>query len=449
MATITRENIAPLQDKITVLLAKEDYYNNFEKSLKNYAKTANVPGFRKGMVPVGMVKKMYGQSVFNEEIIRSASMELENYLKKEAIAIFAKPMLSVDATPLNMDMSQPTDCSFSFDIGIKPNFSIPAIDQKMPIKQYHIEVSADTIEKETANIQKRYGAPEDIEEVLNNENIVYAEFKSGDAEPVNETALLERYPEALQKLFIGKKANDTFSFVPNELLKDNELHGFLHNVIKNETAAAVPVKVTLTKAAKMILANLDENLFAQVFPNAEIKDEKAFKEQLASELTKELAGISKTRLDNEIYELLVHNTPMELPVNFLKRWLKEGQEKLKTDEEVEKEYPGFEHQLRWTLISDKVMVENKIEVSFDEVNADVKARVMQYFGAQNADDAPWLEGYLNKILKDEKTLNETYQRLLFDKLFHHLKGQMNLQEQKISEEEFMKLADPHATHHHH
>ncbi|MBL7712961.1 MAG: trigger factor family protein, partial [Chitinophagaceae bacterium] len=120
MASVIRENIAKLQDKITVKVTKEDFMPSFEKSLKNYAKTANVPGFRKGMVPAGMVKKMYGQSVFNEEVIRTASRQLEDYLKQENLAIFAKPMLVAEAAPQQLDMNAPADVDFAFEIGIKP-----------------------------------------------------------------------------------------------------------------------------------------------------------------------------------------------------------------------------------------------------------------------------------------------------------------------------------------
>jgi trigger factor len=146
---------------------------------------------------------------------------------------------------------------------------------------------------------------------------------------------------------------------------------------------------------------------------------------------------------------LVHNTPFDIPVPFLKRWLKEGQEKLKTDAEVEQEFPSFEHQLRWTLISDKIINENKINVSFEEVNEDIKARVLAYFGMQAGEEAPWMEGYMQKIAKDEKTLNETYQRLMFDRLFQYLHTQLSISETSIAEEAFFKLQDPHATHHHH
>lgn len=457
MASVTRENIAKLQDKITVKVTKEDFMPSFEKSLKNYAKTANVPGFRKGMVPAGMVKKMYGQSVFNEEVIRTASRQLEDYLKQENLAIFAKPMLVAEAAPQQLDMNAPADVDFAFEIGIKPEFSIPAIDNKTALKKYNIEVSDKMVDDEVERIAQRYGQPEDKDAVDSKQDIVYITYEAIDAdgninesiEKKEDTAILERYPAKLQDELQGKKAGDTLSIVPSEVCTAEELPVFLKNSVKNELAADTKFKLTLTKVARIIPANLDEALFAQVFQGAEVKDLNAFKELIKGELSREYNRITVERLNNEIYEVLVHQTPFEIPVPFLKRWLKEGQDKPKTEAEVEAEFPAFEHQLRWTLISDKLINENNINVSFEEVNEDIKNRVLAYFGMQAGEEAPWMDGYMQKIAKDEKTLNETYQRLMFDRLFQFLHSQLNISEQAIGEEEFFKLQDPHAAHHHH
>jgi trigger factor len=457
MASVTREPIAKLQDKITVKLSKEDFMPSFEKSLKNYAKTANVPGFRKGMVPAGMVKKMYGQSVFNEEVIRTASQQLEDYLRNEKLAIFAKPMLIAGATPQQLDMNAPADVDFEFEIGIKPEFSIPAIDNKAALTKYKIEVSDTMVADEVARIVRRYGKPEDKDVVSSKDDVVYVSFEAvaadnavlEAAEKIEDTALLERYPEQLQAMLQGKKAGDSMVIVPANICTEAELSAFLQNPLKNIEAAQQAYQLTLTKVASIIPAALDETLFTQVFQGAEVKDEATFREMIRVELGREYERITLERLNNEVYELLVHNTNFDIPVPFLKRWLKEGQEKPKTEAEVEQEFPGFEHQLRWTLISDKLINENNISVSFEEVNADIKNRVLAYFGMQAGDEAPWMDGYMQKIAKDEKTLNETYQRLMFDRLFQYLHSQFNISEQSIAEEAFFKLQDPHATHHHH
>ncbi len=460
MATVTRESIGNLHDKITVKLTKEDYMPTFEKSLKQYAKNVNVPGFRKGMVPSGMVKKMYGQSIFSDEVLRAAGGKLEEYLGNEKVAIFAQPMVMPSAEPVRLDMNAPTDVDFTFEVGLKPDFEVTPLKNKTKLTRYSITVGDKLVEDEIERIKRRYGKAEDQETVTAKDDILYATYEACDAngnvlaesQKVEDTVLVEKLPVKLQTLLVGKKAEDTLVIVPAEVATEEELQGFLKDPLKQGAEAANNhYKLTVTKVAKLIPHELDAELFAQVFPNAEVKDEAAFKELIRTELGREYSRISNERLQNEIYELLVHQTAIELPVPFLKRWLKEGGEKPKAEAEVESEFPSFDHQLRWTLISDKLIQDNKVEVSREEVMTDIKGRVLAYFGmgADDEADAPWMAGYLDKVAKDNKTMDETYRRLLFDKLFATLEQQFNIESKEVSEEEFFKLPDAHATHHNH
>lgn len=458
MATVTRENIGKLHDKITVKLTKEDYMPSFEKSLKQYAKQANVPGFRKGMVPAGMVRKMYGQSLFGDEVLRTAGKQLEDYLRGEKLAIFAQPMVMPMAEPLNIDMNNPGDADFDFEIGLKPDFEITLLKNKTKLTKYKIEVSDKMIEDETDRIRRRYGKVEDRETINSKDDIIYAAYELCDAEgnvaaeseKTEDTVLLEKLPAGLQEKLMGKKANDTLIIKPSEIAESDELTAFLKDPLKQGTEAADNnYKLTITKVGHLIPRESDAELFAQVFPNDDIKDEAGFKEKLKGELAKEFDRISKERLQNEIYELLVHNTHIELPVPFLKRWMKEGQEKPRNETEVEKEFPSFDHQLRWTLISDKMILDNGIQVTREEVIDDIKGRVLGYFGMEAGDDAPWMDSYMQKVAKDEKTVDETYRRMLFDRLFTWLEGQFDVEEKTVGEEEFFKLPNAHDAHHHH
>jgi len=458
MATVTRENIGTLHDKITVKLTKEDYLPSFEKSLKHYAKSANVPGFRKGMVPAGMVRKMYGQSIFNDEVFRTAGTKLEDYLKNENVAIFAQPMLLPGEKPLSMDMNNPGEVDFFFEVGLKPDFELTPIKNKASLTRYKVAVADKMVEDEVERIKRRYGKAEDLEAVGSKDDILYCNYEACDAEgnvlpdaqKIEDTVLIEKLPAKMQDMLMGKKAEDTLVIVPAEVCTEEELNSFMKDPLKQDVSNANQhYKLTITKVAKLIPRELDAELFAQVFPNEEVKDEADFKNRISQELSREYDRISRERLDNEIYELLVHQTPIQLPVDFLKRWLKEGGEKPKSAAEVENEFGGFDHQLRWTLISDKLIGDNNINVSRDEVIEDVKSRVLAYFGMTVEDDAPWLDSYMAKVVKDNKTMDETYRRILFDRLFRFLETQFNIEEKEVTEEEFFKLPDAHAAHHHH
>lgn len=458
MATVNRENIGTLHDKITVKLGKEDYWPGFEKTLKQYAKTANVPGFRKGMVPTGMLRKMYGQSIFTDEVLRSAGSKLEEYLNNEKVAIFAQPMSLPNEAPLRLDMNKPEEVDFSFEIGLKPDFEITPLKNKTDLTRYKVQVSDKMLDDELERIKRRYGKVEDQETVSGKDDILYCTYEACDAEgnvaegaqKIEETVLLEKVPGKLAEKLMGKKAEDTVVFRPADVAEGDELNAFLREPLKEGPGAADNhYKLTITKVGLLIPAELGVELYMQVFPNDAITSEADFKERIRQELSKEYDRITRDRLHNEMYELLVHNTNIQLPVPFLKRWLREGGEKPKSEQEVEQEFGNFEHQLRWTLISDKLILDNKVEVSREEVDQDIKARVLSYFGMDADDEAPWMEGYMAKVAKDQKTLDETYRRLLFDRLFQFLETQFSITEKEVTEEEFFKLPDAHAAHHHH
>lgn len=457
MATVTRESIGNLHDKLVVKITKEDYFSSFESALKKYGKNANIPGFRKGSVPTGMIRKMYGQSVFVEEVLNSANRELQKYLEEHKPEIFAQPV-AMENSNLKFDMNQPADFDFSFEIGLKPDFEITPLQKKGSITRYKIKVSDKLVNDEVENISRRAGKVENPESFEKDTDIVYATYEASDADgtvaegatPTEDVVTLEQLPKKLGEQVRTLQAGGTLVFKPAEVCTEEELADFMKSALHkadDQEAAQGYYKLTLTKIGRLIPREMDEAFYAEAFPGAEIKDEAAFKEKVKQELEKETERIAKDRIQNEIFETLVHETPLELPVDFLKVWLKRGGEQEKTAEEVEQEFPSFDHQLRWTLISDKLIRDNDIKVSFEEVMDDIKSKVMAYFGMQVGDDAPWMESYMEKMSKDEKTMDETYRRLLFDRLFAKLEEVMEVKEEEVSEEEFSKLAPSH--HHHH
>ncbi|WP_118974428.1 trigger factor [Taibaiella koreensis] len=457
MATVTRESIGNLHDKLVVKITKEDYLPSFESALKKYGKNANIPGFRKGNVPSGMVRKMYGQSVFVEEVLNSANRELQNYLSEHKPEIFAQPV-AMENRDLKFDMNQPDDFHFFFEIGLKPDFEVTPLNKKGSVTRYKIKVSDKLVEDEADNISRRAGKVENPESFEKDTDIVYASYEASDAEgnvaedaaKTEDVVTLEQMPKQLAEKLKGIQPGGTIVFQPAEVCTAEELPEFMKSALHKADDAEAPnqyYRLTLTKIGRLIPREMNEEFYAEAFPGAEIKDEAGFKERIKEELEKETNRIANERIQNELFEMLVHETPLNLPVDFLKLWLKRGGEKEKSDEEVEKEYPSFDHQLRWTLISDKLIRDNDIQVSYEEVMNDVKAKVMSYFGLKSEEDAPWLESYMEKMSKEEKTMDETYRRLLFDKLFAKLEEQLEVKQEEVSEEEFSNLASAH--HHHH
>lgn len=458
MATISREAIGELHEKITVALSKDDYNPSFEQSLKNYAKNANVPGFRKGKVPAGMVRKMYGQSVFQDEVLRSAGQQIDKYIHEQELGIFGQPMILPPSEPLRLDMNNPQDFEFAFEIGLKPDFNLPALQQGTVFTRYKVQVSDDMLDDEVKRIARRNGKVENPDSITTKENILYASLRAVDdagqpvegAAPMEETILIEKLPVKLQELLMGQQTGSKFVFRPSEVATAEELPVFLKDSLKIDASKVEQqFELNITKIGLLIPCEIDAVLFSQVFPNDIITDEAAFRAKLREELGQQFAQASDNRINDEIYETLVHGTPMHLPVPFLKRWMREGGEKPRSEAQVDHDFPGFDHQLRWTLISDKLIKESGVEVSHEEVLANLKGRVLSHFGMDANEEAGWVDDYVRKLSGDEKTLNETYQQMLFEKLFSWLRGKFAIEEKEVSEKEFFALPHPHEGHHHH
>ncbi|RQO30423.1 trigger factor [Taibaiella sp. KBW10] len=459
MATVTREPIAKLHDKLIVKINKEDYLPSFEKNLKQYGKQANIPGFRKGNVPTGMVKKMFGQSVFTDAVIQQANEQLQQYLTTEKPSIFAQP-LPLENAGMKFDMNAPEDFEFSFEIGLKPEFEVkPINDKKGTLNKYVITVDDKMLDEEVENIRKRAGKVENPDTLAQDSDMVYAAYQATDkdgnavegAAVIDDVVTLDKMPKKMQEMLKGAAAGATFTFQPTAVAEGDELKELLKDALKqdpeNKEAAEAHYTLTLTKVGRLAPRDLDEAFFEEVFPGQEVKDEAAFRARIKEEMGKEINRIGSDRLQNDIFETLVHGTDIELPADFLKAWLQKGQEQVKTDEEVAKEWPSFEHQLRWTLISDKLVNDYKIVVSLEDVKEEMKVRVLAYFG-NTAADAPWLEEYVDKMVNDENTLNETYRRLLMDKLFMEIASNMEVKDKAISLEDFQKLPSAHEAHVH-
>lgn len=455
MATVTRENISNLHDRIRVTLTKEDYLPSFDKALKKHGKNANIPGFRKGNVPSGIIRKMYGPSLFQDEVMRSAGQELEKYLSTEKLDIFAQPMMSREHRP-TLDFNTPSDTEFLFEIGLKPELNIPGIKGDHPMTYYRVNVSDKVLDDEVQRVVHRAGTLEDRIEVADKEDVLFLTIQPcdtdgqpiEDAEVKEEQAMVESLPASLQETVMGMPTGTQFTITPTDVATPEELPAFLQNVVKVDAIAAdFMYQFTITKVGFIIPADINAELFEKVFPDQGVKDEASFREKIRTEVQKEYERIATVRLNDEIFEMLVHKTPIELPVNFLKRWMKEGGEKQLTDAEVEKEFAAYDHQLRWSLITEKIMKDHNISVEMEEIKENVKEQIMRYFGAADTEDAPWVDDFVKKQLQDEKVVNDTYRQLLMEKLFGFLRTRFNVMEQSISEEEFFKLPHPHAAHH--
>lgn len=452
MASVIRENIGLLNDKLVVKISKDDYYPSFEKAIKDYSKKANIPGFRKGMVPAGMVKKMYGASIFYDEVIKSVEKEIQQYLTNEKPEIFAQPLpLSSDLR--NLDLNDPADYEFPFEIGLKPEISLPDI-ANASLTFHKVKITDEMVNEDLDRLQNRHGKLTEPDTVTTDENVLNLSFSETDIEGKDTIGGIKKDNSLLVKYFtpvtrtelMGKKKDDALVIQLNKAFDEKELEWVISDLglkKEDESAGEKFFKITITKVGLVEKREMNEHFFNDAFPGKEIKTEEGFRDQIREDLQKYWDAQSRNQLHDQIYHLLV-DTQVQFPDEFLKRWLERGGEKQKTSEEVEQEYPGFVNSLKWTLISDKIIRDNNLQVSNEEIKDGMKNEILQYFGQMDSGgDMVWLDSYIERMLKDEKQVDSTYRKMITQKLFSWAESQAKPMVHEVTPEELAEMQHHH------
>ena len=453
MATVTRENIGQLHDKLIVSVSKEDYLPAFDKKLKEYSKTANIPGFRKGMVPAGMIRKMYGASIFTDEILKSVEKELYNWLNTEKPEIFGQPLpLTNDLR--DMDMNNPADYEFGFEIGLKPDYTLADI-AKANITLHKVAATDAMVDEEISRMQIKGGNMTEPEIINNDENVLNIVFTEADKDGniveggmSKENSVILKYLSAdTRKKFMDKKVGETVTVQLNDAFEIDKLEAFVQDMgfdKDDKEAAEKYFNLGIVKIGLVEKRDLTEDFFKEIYPAKEIKTEAELRDAIKEEIENYWQGQSRNQLQDQLYHYLLDETKMDFPAEFLKRWLQTSGEKEKTPEQAEAEFPAFSNQLKWTLISDKLIKENGLEVGDDELRANMKVEIMRYFGTMNlGDDTGWIESYIDRMMKDEKQVDSSYRRLITDKLFTWIEGQAKAKEKIVTAEELTAMQHHH------
>lgn len=456
MATITRENIGLLNDKIIVKVAKEDYLSSFEKTLKTYSKTANIPGFRKGMVPTGMIKKMHGQAVFTDEVLKTVEKELTNYMQNEKLEIFAQPLPLEENDPRQINMNNPSEYAFAFEVGLKPEFEIADLS-KENITRYKVDVTDELVNEDIDRLRMRHGKMTEPETVTGDDNVLNIVFIEADAEGneieggvrKDNSVLVKYFAEEFRPTLIGKKKDDVVMIQPSKAFGEKEQEMILSDLGLTKEDGDRHFKMLITKVGLVERADLNEEFFKAAFPAKQVKSEEELRDAVKADIQSYWDNQSRNHLHHELYHVLVDHTKIDFPESFLKKWLQTNAEQPKSDEQVEKEYPGFVNQLKWTLITDKIVRENNIEIGPDDLKRFAKEQLFGYMGmGATEEEQPWITEYVNRMMHDKKFVEDSYHRIQGEKVFEWAEQKSNPVEQPVSVEDFTKELDKHRHHHH-
>jgi trigger factor len=463
MATTTQSTLGVNHIKVSVAITKEDYLPNYDKSLKTYAKSANIPGFRKGMVPAGMVKKMYGKNLKADEVLRAANQGLEEFIKENKIEFLGQPLGMETGNSYDFDVDNHIDYTFDFEVGIKPSFDIPLFATRQKMNAYKVKVSDEMINEEVEKVQYNKGTMTEPEVIADDDDVLNVSIEACDADGTvpegaakkTNSLLYKYFTAAMQAKLKGKAAGEIF--VTN--LKDAFTENILPAVEKDcglqpgADNSASFFKFTIDKLGHVEKAAIDTALFELVMPGVEIKTEEEFRTKLGDEIAVYWEGQGRNRLHNDLYERLVHETPIDLPINFLKRWMAEGGEQKMSMEDVEAKYSSFEHGMIWQLVSDKIIREEKLLPTNDEVRESTRMDVMAYLANMSfpVDDtqSELVNGIVDKQMADNKYTSEQYDKIATSKLFMALEQKIEINMNELPIDEFLAVKSEYAHHHAH
>lgn len=434
---ITKENIDALNAVVKVEISAADYQDKVTKILRDYRKKADIPGFRKGQVPMGMVKKQYGKSVMIDEVNKMLQESLNNFLVEEKLDILGNPL-----PKMQDDFSwESENYAFEFELGLAPEFEVN-LDAKKKITQYIIIADDELLNKEIENIQKRFGklvSKEAVEEGNNVTGTFINEEKALDKKSTIELDTIKG--KVNQKKFIGKKVGDVIVLKTKGLFDDEHklmsALGLSHDEIHG---LDIPLTFTIEEINITELAKLNQELFDKVFGSGIVKSEEELRAKIKEDSEKQFSTQADQQLLNTITEYLVENTIFDLPAEFLKKWLAVSGEKPMTPEQATEEFNKSEKGLRYQLIEGKILKDNNLQINFEELKdfakGFIKAQMAQY-GQLNPKEKE-LDDIAQRILGNQDEAKRLREQLASHKLLNFYKERMTFKVKEVNYENFVK-----------
>jgi trigger factor len=434
---ITRENVDALNAVVKVDIAKEDYSDKVEKILTDYRKTANIPGFRKGHVPMGMVKKQYGKAVLVDEVNKLLQDALNKYLTEEKLDVLGQPLPKTQDT-IDWDSD---GFSFEFELGLAPEFNVE-LKGKKSITQYNIVADKKMIDEQIERIQKQYGKLVS-QKAVEKDSEIAGVYKNEEHEIENSVTLsLDKFKgKATEKQFIGAKSGDVIVLKTKGLYNDD--HDLMHALkVDHDTIHGLDIEVTFTisEVNKRELADLDQDLFDKLFGKGVVTSVTELKDKIKEDAEKQFEQQAEQKLLNDVTEYLVDNTKFDLPAQFLTKWMPTAGEKEIDAIQAKEEYEKSEKSLRYQLIEGKLITENNIQVTMDDIKGHAREMIkgqMAQFGQMNPSDKE-LDDIAARVLSNQDEARRISEQLVSQKLIALYKEKANLKVKEITYENFVK-----------
>ena len=439
---ISKEQIDALNAVITLEIDKADYQGKVEEALNNYRKNASVPGFRKGHVPMGMIKKQYEKAIQMDELNKLISQSLNDFIDQEKLQLLGQPIPKEEGSDANFGGDHH---KLVFEIGLEPEFTI---DLSQPIDYYDIKVTDKEIDTQIEHLRGHFGRYEESDSITEKSQISGTFFN--EAEHIDKfftftaAQLGEKALEALK----GKKVGDQLTLSTKGLFKDPHMlmqaldkpHDEVHDL-------DIEVTFTVEKIQEQILAEMNEEFFQKVYPDT--TTEEAFREKVAKSIKEDFDHSCDVRLLDDATEALLERTKFDLPADFLKRWIRATSENPITEEEAAEDYEKSEKGLRYQLIEGKIIKDNNLQVSYDEIREFCENAIhaqMARFGLFEIGKKE-LDNFVNNTLKERAEVERIHRELTGGKLIQFYKEKANLNKIEIDIDSFIEKFYSHQHHH--
>jgi len=445
---ITKENIDDLNAILRVKIDKDDYQNKIEETLKDYRKKANIKGFRPGMVPIGLIRKMYGKAVKLDEINKLVSESIQKFLSDEKIEILGDP-LPIAEEQESIDFEIREDFTFSFELGLSPAIDLN-LTKKNKLPSYEIIIDEKMKNDYADNYRRRFG------EFKSSENSEEKDILKGDIVQLDESGNISENgisvegttlaidiikDDDIKKSFVGRNAGDTIDFdLKKAFPNDNEVAGLLKTSKEEAEKAEGTFRFTISEVSRFVPAELNQEFFDRIYGADEVKSEEEFINRITGEITESLANESEYKLMIDLRKLAIDKCDAALPEEFLKKWLLKVNEN-NTPEQIEKEFDSFRRDLKWQLIKNRVAKDNSIKITHEDMQKEAENITRQQFrqyGLFYATDEQ-ISNYAAETLKREEDARRIAEKLVEDKVLNILKDIVKLEPKKVTSEEFNKL----------
>ncbi|MDD2489007.1 MAG: trigger factor [Bacteroidales bacterium] len=449
---VTKENTDEKTAILRIDISEQDYAQKLDEQLKTYRRKANVPGFRPGQVPMGMIKKIYEAPIRAEIIEKTISDVMYEYLENEKVDILGYPLSNDEKTKIDWDTQK--DYTFYFDIALQPQFEINL--DNIEETYYNIEPSEEMLVKFIEDLQRRFGqfsSPEKIEEIdlvygevieLDNEgNVKEDGIKTSTSLAVNMIA-----QKTIQDQFIGKEKDSEIVFniakaFPNEI----DLASMLRIDKEKAKDFSSDVKFVVSSINRVVAHELNEELFEKAYKNQDIKTIEDFRQRAKKDLSETYTRESDRFFTNAATQKIVKETVFELPDEFMKRWLVSNSQGKLSAEQVEKDYTMYEESLKWQLIETKLSEKFSLSISKEDVKTYFKEALLGNYFPQAEDETEEqaqerieaMENVAENMMKNQEQTKQVYDYLFDQKLSKALRENLKVKEKSVTVEEFTKM----------